>query len=156
PSAVVENPFSRSMFQAPPSQTAGNLELRGWNDMIISINFRYCNGGRVTIKTIKMSSVTSHTKIEFLMARQPLSFSHHLRGWTSLTKKTTLAARFTQTKLTARSNAAPDARSNRPSPSNKPTVTAGGSRATATMTPTSTLDSPAVIDIAAAAPEARA
>ena len=73
-----------------------------------------------------------------------------------LTKNTTLADRFTQTIFTANNRAAPIANSLFPAPSIIPKVAVGGNSATATITPTNTLESPVVRETTAAAPEAKA
>ena len=90
------------------------------------------------------------------MERLAAFFSSQVRGAMPLNRKTSLQARLTQTMFTASSKPAPAARSKRLCPISRPTVAAGGNRATATMTPTRTLDRPVVSERAAAAPEASA
>ncbi len=78
---------------------------------------------------------------------QALIFSSHVRGRTPLT------ARSTHTTFTSSSSAAA---CTWPLPSSTPAPAVYGSRATATISPTSTADSPVVRDSTATAPEAGA
>lgn len=73
-----------------------------------------------------------------------------------LMSKTILLARLTLTTLTSSNKPAPAASVICPEPNINPIATAGGNKATATITPTKTLESPVVKESAAAAPDAKA
>ena len=88
----------------------------------------------------------------FSIELRAVLFWRHVRGATPFVKNTRHAEKFTHTTLIINNRAAPKAKSNCPALSSKPHVTAGGIRATATITPTRTLDKPVVSDSTAVYP----
>ena len=82
--------------------------------------------------------------------------SYHVRGLIPFNLKTASAAKFIQTIFVANNNVAPNASVHCAFPRVSPKATAGGIKATATITPTSALETPVVRDRTAAPPAARA
>jgi len=85
-----------------------------------------------------------------------LCASSQVLGLIPRNKNTSLDDRLMQTILTASNRPAPSASFYAPILNIRPMVTAGGIKATATMTPTSTLDVPLTNESDAAAPDASA